>query len=152
MTYSEEKMNLFDVSDEYALAHCISADLKMGAGIAVEFNKRFDMRNKLIEAYGDKILWSYINNEISNNITGTAVKYENVINLITKERYWHKPTYHSIRCALQHAKCLCIQDSVHKIAMPKIGCGLDKLEWNKVREIIQEVFEHTSIEIKVCYL
>lgn len=36
------------------------------------------------------------------------------------------------------------------IAKPKIGCGLDKLEWSKVKAIIEEVFADTDIEILVC--
>ncbi len=38
------------------------------------------------------------------------------------------------------------------LAMPKIGCGLDKLQWSKVREIICDVFKDVDIEILVCYL
>lgn len=34
MKYSEVKGDLFSVSNEYMLAHCISADCRMGAGIA----------------------------------------------------------------------------------------------------------------------
>ena len=33
--------------------------------------------------------------------------------------------------------------------MPQIGCGLDKLDWNKVRTLIKEVFRPTNIEIIV---
>lgn len=29
--------DLFSASDEYALGHCVAADLRMGAGIAVKF-------------------------------------------------------------------------------------------------------------------
>ena len=47
MTYSEENKDLFTVSEDYNLAHCISADFGMGKGIVVEFNKRFDMKRKL---------------------------------------------------------------------------------------------------------
>lgn len=35
--------------------------------------------------------------------------------------------------------------------MPRIGCELDKLNWDKVKEIIQEVFVDTDVEILVCY-
>lgn len=34
--------------------------------------------------------------------------------------------------------------------MPKIGCGLDKLEWDKVEEIIKETFKDCDIDILVC--
>ena len=33
-----------------------------------------------------------------------------------------------------------------------IGSGIDGLEWNKVREIIQKVYADTDIEILVCYI
>ena len=36
MIYREENMDLFSVSDDYYLAHCISADFDMGRGIVVE--------------------------------------------------------------------------------------------------------------------
>lgn len=47
-------------------------------------------------------------------------------------------------------KNLAIRKGIKKIAMPKIGCGLNHLRWDKVREMIQEVFEYTNIEILVC--
>ena len=47
MTYREEIKDLFSVSDDYYLAHCISADFGMGKGIVIYFNKKFDMKRKL---------------------------------------------------------------------------------------------------------
>lgn len=44
MQYKEEIRDLFSVSEDYYLAHCISADFGMGKGIAIEFNKNFDMK------------------------------------------------------------------------------------------------------------
>ena len=51
MQYQEKQQDLFTVPDEYYLAHCISADFAMGAGIAVQFNRQFAMRDKLRAAY-----------------------------------------------------------------------------------------------------
>ena len=47
MTINEEKGNLFDLPSEYALVHCISEDCALGAGIAVEFQRRFKIRDIL---------------------------------------------------------------------------------------------------------
>ena len=47
-------------------------------------------------------------------------------------------------------KNICIENSITKAAMPTIGCGLDGLKWNKVKEIIQNVFSDTNIDILVC--
>ena len=144
MEYREKTMDLFSLPDDYYLAHCISADFAMGKGIAVEFNKRFDMKNILQRKYPD-----FVNEYHHYNWGGMAIIEGRIINLITQERYWEKPTYQSMREALNIASIRTPKDCT-KIAMPTIGCGLDRLEWDKVSEIIKEVFENTNIEILVC--
>ena len=47
---------------------------------------------------------------------------------------------------------MCKQFNIKKLAMPKIGCGLDRLQWSKVRENIKEAFKDIDIEIVVKYL
>jgi len=77
--------------------------------------------------------------------------FESEINLVTKEKYWHKPTLITIRQALEAAKRYTdIWLRMRKIAMPKIGCGFDKLKWEDVSEIIKDVFKDTDVEILVC--
>lgn len=49
INYQEIKKDLFTVDDKYYLAHCISSDCKLGAGIAVEFQKRFNLRSKFLQ-------------------------------------------------------------------------------------------------------
>ena len=141
MTYKEEVRDLFTVPNEYYLAHCISADFALGKGIAVEFNKRFDMKRKLQSKYPD-----YLNNWYQ----GDCVLEGRVLNLVTKEKYFHKPTYDSLKNALIYCRLLCLDNFIDKLAMPVIGCGLDRLQWDKVSEIIKEVFNDTPIEILVC--
>jgi O-acetyl-ADP-ribose deacetylase (regulator of RNase III) len=145
MIYKEETMDLFSVSDDYYLAHCISADFGMGKGIVVEFNKRFDMKRKLQSKYPD-----YVNEWHHNNWCGDCILEGRVLNLVTKERYFYKPTYDSLRSALLVCRLECNYNNIKKIAMPIIGCGLDKLQWDKVSEIIKEVFQDSDIEILVC--
>lgn len=145
MIYKEEVRDLFAVSKEYYLAHCISADFGMGKGIVIEFNKRFDMKRKLQSKYPD-----YINEWHRRKWSFNCILEDKVFNLITKERYFHKPTYDSLYGALNLMKFISIQKGITKIAMPIIGCGLDRLQWDKVSEIIKEIFKDTDIEILVC--
>ncbi len=141
MILKEEKRNLFEVDDKYYLAHCISKDCAMGAGIAVDFQKKFKLRNKLLQFIA------------KNNIKyPTCIQVDKVFNLITKAKYWHKPTYESLESAILIMKKLALNEDIKYIAMPKIASGLDGLTWSKVREIIQEVFKNTDIEILVCHL
>lgn len=144
MLYKEEYRDLFSVPDDYYLAHCISADFGMGRGIVVEFNKRFNMKNKLQTKYPN-----FVNDYHHNKCGGMALIEGQVINLITKERCWQKPTYQTMREALNIARSK-LSDDCKKIAMPVIDCGLDRLEWSKVSEIIKDVFKDTDIEILVC--
>ena len=145
MIYREEIKDLFSVSNDYYLAHCISADFGMGKGIVVEFNKRFDMKRKLQQKYPD-----YINEWHRRKCIGDCILEDKVLNLITKERYFHKPTYESMRAALSEMQSMCWFYNIKKVAMPIIGCGLDRLEWYKVSSIIKNVFENDDIEILVC--
>jgi len=137
MILKEEKRNLFEVDDKYYLAHCISEDCAMGAGIAVDFQKKFNLRNKLLQCDVEYPM---------------CVQIGRIYNLITKAKYWHKPTYNSLRETVLLMRKLALDKDVKFIAMPKIGCGLDRLQWDKTKEIIQEVFKDTNIEILVCHL
>ena len=147
MQYREEVRDLFSVSDDYYLTHCISEDFTLGAGIAVEFNKRFDMRRKLNEEFPD--FSDYMNHY---RLQGECILIDRVLNLVTKQKYYHKPTYKSMKKALQFMKRVCEANNIQRVAMPLIGSGLDKLQWDKVSKIIQDVFEDTDIEILVCKL
>ena len=72
--------------------------------------------------------------------------------MITKEKYWHKPTCESFELALEDLVDLCEQLNVHKLGMPRIGCGLDRLQWSWVKSKIEEKFADTDIDIQVRYL
>ena len=47
-------------------------------------------------------------------------------------------------------KQICLEHNIKKIAMPVIGCGLDRLNWNDVSEQIKNIFVDTEVEILVC--
>lgn len=141
MTITTVKRDLFTMPQGYYLAHCISSDFALGAGIAKTFDSVYNMRFKLFKNYPD---YKYNG--------GDALLIANVFNLVTKDKYWHKPTYNSLREALEMMKEQMDFVGATKLAMPKIGCGLDKLSWNQVYDIICEVFEDTDIEIVICEL
>ena len=148
MKYREIKGNLFDMSKEYSLAHCISLDCALGAGIAKEFQNRYpNMVNKLrahISQNRIKTIPIVLSYKIGPN------RY--IFNLVTKEKYWQKPTYDTLGPTLVQMKNYCIYNNIDKIAMPLIGCGLDRLKWNSVSQMIKDIFNDTDIEIVVCKL
>lgn len=145
MILKEQKGNLFDLPSDYALVHCISEDCAMGAGIAVEFERRFRLRSMLKEfmrvkpGHYPRVIWTDANGRL-------------IFNMITKGKYWHKPTCENFEAALKELAELCRQLKVRKLGMPRIGCGLDRLKWNWVKQKIEETFADLDIEIQVRYL
>ena len=160
MKYSEEYRDLFAVnatatSEPYNLAHCISADFGMYGGIVVEFNRRFNMKQRLIQKYKSKEQEFLTNgpmclpescvDEYGNSIT--------VFNLVTKPVVSSFPTYQSLEQSLYSMKELMkVHGERNKLAIPILGCGIDGLDWDIVKTIIQSVFKDTDAEILVCKL
>ncbi len=136
-----ENRDLFTVPQGYYLAHCISADFALGAGIAKTFDNVYDMRHKLFAFYDG---YEYRG--------GDALVVDNVFNLVTKSRCFKKPTYDSLRESLEAMRDVMDELFITKLAMPKVGCGLDRLNWDNVYDIICEVFEDTDVEILICEL
>jgi hypothetical protein len=141
MTITTVKKDLFTMPQGYYLAHCISADFALGAGIAKTFDTVYNMRHKLF-----KDRPNYVYNG------GDAILIDNVFNLVTKAKYWHKPTYDSLRESLEMMEEHLEFMDVTKLAMPTLGCGLDRLQWMKVYDIICDVFNDMNIEIVICVL
>ena len=145
MNFKEETRDLFTVPQGYYSAPRISGDYSLGAGIAAQFVDVYNMRYKLHRNYpipdGEKFA----------NV-GEALLIDNVFNLVTKDRVYHKPTYDTLIETLEDMKKQCKNLDIDKIAMPRIGCGLDGLSWDTVEEIIMEVFEDTDMEILICTL
>lgn len=146
MTFTEEKGDLFaaEILSNYALCHCISSDFALGAGIAKEFAK-MGVKKALCENYTKQ--WQGRGYCLLTETDGVTVA-----NLVTKERYFHKPTLETLRQALENLRKQALEMKLTKIAMPKIGCGLDKLDWEDVREIIKGVFDDTEIELFARFL
>lgn len=145
MIINEINQDLFAVPQGYYLAHCISGDYALGAGIARKFNEVYDMKFKLHRDYPIPQGQKFAN-------VGKALLIDNVFNLVTKERCFNKPTYDSLFQTLLDMREQTEQMNIKKLAIPLLGCGLDCLEWEKVRENIVDAFYSTDIEILVCKL
>ena len=110
----------------------------MSAGIAVTFKEKFggleELRTQHIEVGGVGVL----------RRDGRHIYY-----LVTKERYSDKPSLKSLEASLVALRERITADGVQRLAMPKLGCGLDGLSWNMVQELVSSVFNQTPVEIQV---
>lgn len=147
MQYQEIEQNLFECKkEEYLYAHCISLDLALGAGIAKQINYKYNMRSQLFAfkkqypVYFEKFAY------------GFCIIIDGVANLITKNKCYDKPTMKTLEESLISLKKYIVKNNIKKLAMPKIGCGLDRLNWEDVSLLIKNIFNDLDIEIIICYI
>ncbi|XP_054281581.1 ADP-ribose glycohydrolase OARD1-like [Macrosteles quadrilineatus] len=131
--------DLFTLPVEYALAHCVAEDLRASRGIATVFRKKFGGTEDL---------------ERQRPAIGTTLNLKrngrHLFYLVTKETSSQKPSYESLKKSLQDLRDKLLRIGIKKLAIPRLGCGYDGLEWKIVRNMVRELFKDTGIEIVVC--
>lgn len=141
------KGDLFTAPKKYSLAHCIAVDAIMGAGIAVNFRLIFNQQQLIRE---------YLENVDIKDRVGSIVplKYNNIwiYNLITKKKSISKPKLINLEKSLINMKKHMIKNNIFNVAMPKIGSGIDKLEWDDVLNILVRLFKSKKFDILIYYL
>lgn len=137
MKYVEEYGDLFSLPPYFYLCQCISADFVMGKGIAVEFNRRFNMKNRLRSKY-----------TINGNYPRVILE-DKVFNLVTKDKYYNKPTYETMYACLDEMAKIVKEKGIKYLGMPQIGSGLDRLNWNRVAGLIRKAFIENGCD---CYI
>ncbi|XP_055842107.1 ADP-ribose glycohydrolase OARD1-like [Episyrphus balteatus] len=135
---SEVEGDLFSAPEEYSLAHCVGADFAMGAGIAVKFRQTYGQVEELL---AQKIS--------SGGVAVLKDKNRFIYYLVTKPASYGSPTYDSLRSSLSQMKEHMKLNKVQKLAIPRIGCGIDGLEWDKVSAELHTVFGDEEVEIVV---
>ncbi|XP_045482836.1 uncharacterized protein LOC123686668 [Harmonia axyridis] len=137
----EEQRDLFLVPGDYSLAHCVAQDLRMSRGIAVVFRKKFGRVSELVRQKPQ---------------LGKALKLFDrqrfLFYLITKELSHKKPSYQELWRTLLSLREEIMKHNVKKLAIPKLGCSLDQLNWRIVRNMLEFIFQGTGLQILVCTL
>jgi hypothetical protein len=128
-------------SPDPALAHCVSADFHMSAGIAARFQERFGHRTYL------QTVPSAIGDVVAVPAGPLVIFY-----LVTKARYYHRPTYGALWTTLSALRRQCVLLGIRRVSVPRLGCGLDHLEWSKVRALIRRIFHGDEVEVTVYHL
>jgi hypothetical protein len=115
--YEELKGDLFNCHSCDSLAHCVSADMRMGRGIGVLFKERFGGVPQLIAQ-----------RQCPGGVAKLQTADRFIFYLVTKAKFYHRPTYATLTESLTKMRDLCLDLGVKSVSMPKIGCGLDELE------------------------
>jgi len=144
--------DLFTAPPGWCLGHCVSRDLHMNKGIARTFRQRFGRVGDLVAQQCGIGSVAFIENVVSRTTTtptSVLTPIPAIFYLITKEKYWGKPTYATFRASLEELCKIMISKGLTKLAIPRIGCGLDRLNWSRVSSILEEVFKGSGVSIRV---
>lgn len=151
------KQDITTISSDFLICHCISADAAMGAGVALALVRRFPSMKSEVKDCLATIPFAQRVGQVVFFVDDTTNAI--VANMITKARYWEKSStmpqcvyLDNLRQCLILVKQVMLERNIKKLAMPKIGCGLDRCSWMDVESIILDVFDGTDYDITVCVL
>jgi O-acetyl-ADP-ribose deacetylase (regulator of RNase III) len=128
--------NLFD-ADVEAIVNAVNCVGVMGKGIALEFKKRFPSNFIAYKAACDagelQLGRVFIHDQ------GPSAKPRYIVNFPTKH-HWRNPSrLEDIRSGLDSLSAEIDRLKIHSIAIPALGCGLGGLDWQDVRELIEQL-------------
>ena len=115
-----------------SIGHCISADAKMSKGFADFLSHK--IRGLRPTCKKAKLLMGQVFPFWDSN----GRRY--IYNLVTKERFFDKPELSTLLTTLESMKSHATMYGVSTIAIPKIGCGLDQMNWQEVVKLLRDVF------------
>ena len=70
-------------------------------------------------------------------------------NLVTKERFCDKPKLTTLSKTLEALKIHAGMNGVSTIALPKLGCVLDQMNWQEVVKLLRDIFAYADVQIIV---
>jgi hypothetical protein len=112
----------------------------MGAGLALQFKSRFP---KMYSHY----LWLCAND---NMHPGVPVMCDSVLCFPTKDHWKSNAQIAYVRQGLRLIPEVVPEGS--SIALPKLGCGLGRLEWPTVRALISDAADMWDKHIEVVFV
>jgi hypothetical protein len=113
--------------------------MKMSEGIAALFKRKFSRIDEILKSKPTTGKCYYLDDN-----------QRKIFYLVTKQNFYDKSNYSDLESSLKNLNRLCDRFKIARLAMPKIGCGLDKLNWDIVAKIIDIVF-NTSTTQKTVY-
>ena len=72
-----------------------------------------------------------------------------IYNLATKERFYDKPNPSTLSKTLEAMKIHASMNGVSTIAIPKLGCGLDQINWQEVVKLLRDILDYADVQLVV---
>ena len=125
----------------HSIGHCISADAKMSKGFA-------DLLSQRVSGLRDTCRQTKI-------LSGQTFPFWDragnryIYNLVTKIKFSEKANLTTLSLTLEEMKSQARLYEISTIATPKIGCGLDQMNWQEVVKLLRDIFAYSNIRIVV---
>ena len=140
------KKGIFSINPGEGIALVNPVNLKgvIDAGLAKVFKEKFPNNFK-------KYQWACKEADWFKNGSGNSLFVrENgyiIVNFPTKIDWKEPSSYTFIHNSLRKLRDSYSKWGIKTIAMPKVGCGLGGLDWNKVKPLIEKVFDQEEVKL-----
>ena len=72
-----------------------------------------------------------------------------IYNLVTKTNFFDEPNLPALSLTLEEMKSDARLYGISIIGIPKIGCGLDQMNWQEAVKLLRDFFAYSNIRIVV---
>ena len=72
-----------------------------------------------------------------------------IYSLVTKERFCDKPNLSTLSKTLEPMKIHASTNGASTIAIPKLGCEPDQMNWQEVVNLVRDIFAYADVQIVV---
>ena len=124
-----------------SIGHCISADARMRKGFVDFLSHRISGHRSTCRKARLFLVQVY------PFLGSTGKRY--IYNLVTKEWFGDKTNLSTLPKTLEAMKFHESTKGVSTIAPPKLGCGLDQVNWQEVLKLLRDVFAYADVQIVV---
>lgn len=146
----EKRGNLLEAPCYNQIVHVISADYEQegAVGITKEIIETFGIHNYLVEEIRFlKAIADFENVGLCTEVISHCPT--NVLSLIVKENRYDRVDYHTIEIGLHNLKKIVSNRKISYLAMPRICCGKEKLDWEIVKDMIIKEFKDVEHKLTI---
>lgn len=146
----EKNGNLLEAPCYNQILHVISADYEQegAVGITKEIIETFGIHNYLVEEIRFlKAIADFENVGLCAEVISHCPT--NVLSLIVKENRYDRVDYHTIKIGLHNLKKIVSNRKISYLAMPRICCGKEKLDWEIVKDMIIKEFKDIEHKLTI---
>ena len=124
-----------------SIGHCIPADAQMCESFAQFLSKRVPRLRRTCRRA------NLVKDQVFPSWDSSSRRY--IYNLVPKAKRSDKPDLQTLARTLQNMQAHATMHGVSTIAIPKIGCGLDQMNWQDVVKLLRDTFAYSDIQTVV---